>query len=282
MQFRESRKRQTLEIRHVFPVAPGEQRKNVAALIIPGAARRTRFAAGNHTEAGKRRRADEALVGIDIVGSRMIDGEQPDLIEVDGLFHRLHKTETENAVARPRAPGGNFQIFVGIGNVALVGSYPMADDAGTNHVGNEFVLVSVPGKQNGAGAAAAVELGDLLKLARLKVDFVLGNARGPKQAHHVGVLLAVEADEDRRGVLAEITGGAGYFPLLIERTGEDLDLCADGALVVVQRLQIDLHPVVATGAFVAKKQRSSIRLSDEKIRAAGAADISNGHGAGLQ
>src|SRR5260370_40728160 len=116
-----------------------------------------RVAAGDDSKFGKWRGADESLVGIDVVRSRVIDGQQADLIEVDRLFHRLHETEAEQAIASAHAARVDLQIFVWIGNVAFTGRDPVADDTWTNHVGDDFILTTVPGKQNRTGAAPAID-----------------------------------------------------------------------------------------------------------------------------
>jgi len=81
----------------------------------------------------------------------VVDRQKPQLIEVDGFFHRLHEAETEHAVKRTNAGGADFQIFVGIGDISLreivlAGADPVTDDAGADHVCNELVFLAVPGK----------------------------------------------------------------------------------------------------------------------------------------
>ena len=126
----------------------------------------------------------------------MIDGQQADLVEVDGFFHGLDEAEAEQAVARVNAAGVDFEIFVGIGDVALAGRDPVADDAGANHVGDEFVFAAIPGKEDGAGAAAAIEFGDGIEFFGGEIYFVLRNAGGPEQADHFGIFFVSEAGED--------------------------------------------------------------------------------------
>src|ERR1700740_99951 len=223
-------------------------------MIVPSAYGWMRVPARHNSKFGKWRGADESLVGIDVVRSTVIDGQQANLIEVDRLFHRLHEAEAEQAIARAHAAGVDLQIFVWIGNVAFTGRDPVADDARPNHVGNEFILMTVPGKQNRAGAAAAIEFADAVFLFGNQIDFVLWNTGGPKQAHDFDVMLGAEAGEHRRSVLAKIAGRALHFPLLIKRTGVNLDLGADRAFVVVQRLQVNAHPVVLIDALVAEQK----------------------------
>ena len=131
----------------------------------------------------------------------MIDGQQPHLVEIHRLFHRLKEPEAEHSLAWFHALRGNFQVFVGIGNIALSRRDPMAHDTRPDHVGNEFIFMSVPGKQNGAGTPAPVQLRDGVLLLRHEIHFVLRNTRWPEQPHHFRVRFGAEARQDWRGIL---------------------------------------------------------------------------------
>src|SRR6266852_5131412 len=198
-------------------------------------------AAGDDAKFWERRCADEALVGIDLELGGMIDGQQPNLIEVDGLFHRLHETEAEQAVAWANGARVNLQIFFGIRNVAFAGGYPVADYSGANHVGDEFVLVPVPSEQHGARTAAAIEFAEAVLFSSSEIDFVLRNSGWPEQADDFDILLRTETGEDRRGILSEVAGGALDFPFLVQWAGVKLDFCADSALVVVEGFEIETN-----------------------------------------
>ncbi len=110
----------------------------------------------------------------------------------------------------------------------------MADDAGADHVGDEFEFVAVPCEEDRAGAAAAIEFGDGLIFFGGEIYFILRDAGGPEEADDFGGFFVFEAGEDCGRVLAEVTGGAGDFPLLIESAGVHFDFCADGGFVVVE------------------------------------------------
>ena len=181
--------------------------------IVPGADWRTGIATGDDAKFGKWRSADEALVGIYFVGGGMIDGQQADLVEVNGFFHGFEEAEAEQAVARANAAGVDFEIFVGIGDVALAGSDPVADYAGANHVGDEFVLAAIPGKEDRAGTAAAVEFGYGIEFFGGEIYFVLRNAGGPEQTDHFDIFFGAEAGENGIGILAEIAGGCRRLPI---------------------------------------------------------------------
>ncbi len=96
-----------------------------------------------------------------------------------------------------------------------------------------------------------------------EIDLVLRHAGGPEQAHDFDVLLGAEPGEDGRSILAEKTGRALHFPFLIQRTGVELDLGADGALVVVQRFKVDAHPIVLIAALIAEQKRRRAELCDD-------------------
>src|ERR1700688_44328 len=122
-------------------------------------------------EFGKWGSADESLVGIHFVRCGMVDGEEPHLVEINGFFHGLHETETEQAIARMNATRVDFEIFVGIGNVALAGGDPMADNAGADHVSDEFVFAAIPGEEDRTRASAAVKFSERVKFSRREIYF---------------------------------------------------------------------------------------------------------------
>jgi len=93
----------------------------------------------------------------------------------------------------------------------------VANYAGANHVGDEFVLVPVPSEQDRTGTAAAIEFGKAVLFSSAEIDFVLRNPGGPEEADDFDVLLRTEASEDRRSVLTEVAGSALHFPLLVQR-----------------------------------------------------------------
>src|ERR1700719_1848407 len=208
-------------------------------VVVPRADRRVGVAGGDYAEFGKWRSADETLVGIYLVGRGMVDGEKTDLVEINGFFHGLHETETEQAIQWMNAAGVDLEIFVGIRDIALAGGHPMADDAGANHVGDEFVFAAIPGEEDRARASAAVELSERMKFFRGQIYFVLGNAGGPKQTHDFDIFFGAESGEDGCGILAKVTGSAGDFPFLIERARVNFHFCANGGFVVAERFQID-------------------------------------------
>ena len=68
-------------------------REQVMSVFVPRAGRRTCIAAEHNLERRVRRIAGEILIGININASRMVDRKQPDLVEINNFFHRLHQAE---------------------------------------------------------------------------------------------------------------------------------------------------------------------------------------------
>src|ERR1700732_1542386 len=99
MQLGKTGEGETIEVSHILAIALSDQRQHIVSVIVPSAHRRMSIPAGNHTKFRERRRADEALVGVDVIRDRMIDGQQTNLIEIYGLFHRFHEAETKQAIA---------------------------------------------------------------------------------------------------------------------------------------------------------------------------------------
>lgn len=158
----------------------------------------------------------------------------------------------------------------------------MTDNAGANHVGDEFVFLAIPRKENGAGTAAAVEFANRNDFHGGKINFILRNARGPKKADGVGNFLRAETNEQRSAVLAEITGGRRKFKFLIEGSGEEFNLGANAALVVVEAFEVDGDPIIFVCADVLKEKRSSAVLGDNQVRAAIGFQIGESQGARLR
>src|SRR5580700_12098492 len=98
MQLRETSEWQFLETGDVFPVALGEQRQNIIAVIIPGAKRQACVLRSNNAKFRKWRIAGETFVGTYLNICRVVDGQQAYLIEVDRFLHRLHESETQQTI----------------------------------------------------------------------------------------------------------------------------------------------------------------------------------------
>ena len=246
---------EALELRHC-EVADVTVRKQVGqqvvAMIVPNTGWRLGTLADHYFEGWIWRVRREVFVGIDIDVRGMIDGEQPHLVEVDGFFQRLHEAEAELAVLLANRIAIDLYELDGSRNVPLVGTDPVSDYAGTEHVGDELVALAIPYEQRGAGAAAAVDLEEVLLLVAGNLNFILQNAGGPEHAHDIGVFGVAEADDDVGGILAEISVRAVDFKFLAIPAGEDFDLRPDSGFIVVQSLEREAEPMILRRAFVAQ------------------------------
>ncbi len=130
-----------------------------------------RAEAGNHFKFGERRIAGEIFVWIDFDIGWVIDGEQAHLVEIIEFFHGFEHAETDAAVARANACAIHFQIFGGIGNIALAGAGPVADDSGADHIGEKFVAAAVPDEDDGAGTAAAIDFRNIVNFCQRLAGF---------------------------------------------------------------------------------------------------------------
>src|SRR5712664_1652316 len=87
--------------------------------------------------------------------------------------------------------------------------------------------------------------------------------------------LRSEPSKNWRSVLAKIAGRTGHFPLLIQRARVEFDFGPDSALVVVERLEVDAHPVVLIAALIAQNKRRAAELRHDQVRVAVSIDIGN-------
>ena len=124
-----------------------QQREHIAAMVVPRARGRVRRRCEHGSARGERRIVEESLVGIDVGPTRMIDRDQPKLIDKIDLFHGLAEAHAEIAIARFELRAVNLDPLVGIGCVLRRRRNPMADDPRADHVRDEFVLFPVPNEQ---------------------------------------------------------------------------------------------------------------------------------------
>ena len=158
-----------------------------------------RRAGGDDFEFWEWRIADEALVGEDVVIGRMIDREQADLIEVDGFFHRLHEAEAEQAVFRglERCARRLSDIRRDRGRRVRWGATQWPTTPGPIMSAMNSIFAAIPGEEDGARAAAAIEFADGLIFFGGEIDFVLRDTGGPEEADDFGIFFVFEAGEDR-------------------------------------------------------------------------------------
>ncbi len=79
-------------------VTAAEGIEHVAAFAIPRGHGQARGARRNHAPRSEWRIIEEALVGIDLHIGGVIDRNQPQLVDVVHLFHRLDEAQAELAI----------------------------------------------------------------------------------------------------------------------------------------------------------------------------------------
>src|SRR6266496_2860597 len=142
-------------------------------------------------------------------------------------------------------------------------------------------MFSIPNKQGRAGTTTTIEFRKLGLLVGGDFDFILQHASRPEHAHHVSLLGLSQADGEIRRVLPEISVGAVYFVFLANAVGENFDLGPDGALIAVQSLEREPHPVVLVAAFVLEQDGRAAVLGDEQVGGAVVVVVSGDDGARL-
>src|SRR5438876_6015396 len=243
-------------------------RQDLPSSIVAGAERRSSILADNDLEIGKWRVAEEAFVEINVNAVGMINCEELYLVKIIDLFHRLAKTKAQAAIARPDAGALDFYVLSWIGKVGLAGSDPVADDCRPDHIGDKFKFFAVPGEQYGTRAATAIDLSYLLPTASRPFDLILYYSGGPEHPHYISLGSILQAGEHLRRALRKISGAGNSFPFLLDSSGIDFNLCADGALVVVQSMEGQANPGVAVSAVISKQDRIAAILGDEQISVA--------------
>ena len=103
----------------------------------------------------------------------MVDRQYAHLIEIDGFLERLHKAEAELAVFFADGVAIDLDVFDGPRDVTLAGPNPVSDHARAKHVADQFVALTIPDKQRGAGTAAAVNLEEILLFVAGDLNFIL-------------------------------------------------------------------------------------------------------------
>src|SRR5579859_5946622 len=89
----------------------------------------------------------EMAVGIDFHTSRMVDGEQADLIEIIKFLLGLDEAKSQLAVFQLDVGTIDLEIFRGIRDISLAGADPVADDSRADNVCDKLKCVAIPRKQ---------------------------------------------------------------------------------------------------------------------------------------
>src|SRR5262245_11459552 len=98
MHFRKTRKLNRIETCHVPPIAPEQLRQNISAIAITCEAGWTRIPAADNPELGEWWRASKVFIGVNIDLCRMIDCDEPHLIEIDEFLHDLGKPKAQPSI----------------------------------------------------------------------------------------------------------------------------------------------------------------------------------------
>ncbi len=196
---------QRLKAGYIAPVTPEKKVEDIMALVIPGARQRTGVSAGDDFEFREWRIAGEIFVWINIQISRMIDGQQAHLVEINDLFKRFHEAETQETMPRLDMLTFNLYIFRRVRNVAFSWPDPMTYNAGAQHVSNKTIVLTVPDPEHRTRAATAVNLGDFWRAVGGNLSFILDNTLRPKRTHDVYSAFFSQANHKVDCALAEIT-----------------------------------------------------------------------------
>ena len=149
----------------------------------------------------------------------------------------------------------HLQVFVRIRHVALARRDPVPHDSRPDHVRNEFVFFAIPRKQNRARTPATIQFANLLRFIRRQIDFVLRHTGGPQQSHRVRHFFRAQPHQQHPRVPPQVSRRSRHLEFLVKRAGINLHFRSDAALVVVQRFQIHLHPVVLVRANIFQQYR---------------------------
>ena len=156
----EAGKGQIGKVAHVCVIARAQQFAHVAAFVIPCSGNGVRVRAQDGTPGSERTLIEKALVGVHLGGCGMIDATRRTWSMIVDLFHRFTEAQAEISSARAKLRTFHLDPFIRVGVVFRRRRNPVANDCGADHVGDELVFRSVPGKQRGTGAAPAVQFRD--------------------------------------------------------------------------------------------------------------------------
>src|ERR1022692_3183968 len=128
-------------------------RKHVVAMLVPSTGGRTRGAAEHNLERRVRRIAGEIFIGINVKVGGMIDGEQLHLVEVNGLFQRLHEAETQLAIFFAERSTVKLDGFGRPSNISSTPPFPrrdpVPDDPCAEHTPDGLKARAAPRKERG-------------------------------------------------------------------------------------------------------------------------------------
>src|SRR5262245_13665445 len=206
MHFRKARKLNRIETCHVSSIALQQLRQNISTFTVACGAWWTRVTAGDNPELGEWRRAGEVFVRVDVNVCRMIDCDEAHLIEIDKFLHHLGKPKAQAAIAGLHMTAFDAKVLCRIWSIRLARGNPMADDAWTDHIGDEFVVFTVPNPHDWARTATPVDFTKEVTPARCKLNLILHDAGRPQEPHDVGFHCLIHARDDFPRILSQISG----------------------------------------------------------------------------
>ena len=203
----------------------------------------------------------------------MIDRDQPQLVDIVDLFHRLHEAHAQLAVHRRQRASVNLDPLAGVGRIASRGRKPVAHHRRANHIRHQLVFMPIPCKQHRTRTAPPVGLLHRNHRRMRQINFVLQHARRPQNAQQVNPLRIAQPHKNLRRNLRLIAHRSGQLPLLPKPVGEDFHLRANRRLVIGKAGQIETHKMILVRAHIAQQHRRRIQLRHNQIRRAVARHI---------
>src|SRR3954452_5127992 len=129
--------------------------------------------------------AQEALIRIHLRAFRMIDSDQPQLINIVDLFHRLAESETQCAIAGPQHRSVHFDPLVRIIWISRGWRHPVANDGSAYYVRDKLIAPAIPCKENGARAPSTIQFLEHERFGCGNIDFILRHPSRPYHTHYI-------------------------------------------------------------------------------------------------
>ena len=263
---------------HERAIGRRQARGHVAPAMV-GRPRRARVAHREEAEGLRRRR--HALVGVHEHVGRVVEGEEPQAIQVQHLLELVRHAQLVAPVPGREPPGGDAHGLDGVGLVSHARGLVVAHLPRAEEVGQELEPLAVPRVEVRAGGGLAVELVDGKRGAatrlgrRAHLGLGLHDAGHPDDPHRVGRRPRAEAEHH--------VGRGGHrhrrrgLDLLAEAAGADLDLRPHAAPARHATGELHRERVVAVAALVHQAAEGGGSRQERVLVAVG---VEIGHGQG--
>ncbi len=186
------------QVRLVHVILLQQRWKQIVAVAVDGGERRARADAAVDVEI-HRARGDEALVDEDVDRVGVIDRQQTNLVDVPDLPELCRKLQLIAALARLQGFSGDAEVLPRRrgGRVHRLTALPHQPDrhpqrAAPHDVGDETILLAIPGIEEGTRALEALQLQHLL-VAAGEVD-VLRHAIRPLDPQYITLQVGTQAE----------------------------------------------------------------------------------------